>query len=75
MSGLSLYGETQADGAGSGLGMQLPIAGISLMVQQATGGTGPDMTAMGATFGMGGIKVNVGSTTKGQDSRSCKNLS
>ena len=64
MSGLSLYGETQADGAGSGLGMNYTIAGVSLMVQQATGGDGPDMTAMGASFGMGGIKVNVGSTTK-----------
>ena len=64
MSGLSLYGETQADGAGSGLGMNYSIAGVSLMVQQSTGGTGPDSTAMGASFGMGGIKVNVGSTTK-----------
>jgi len=64
MSGLSLYGETQADGAGSGLGMNYTIAGVNLMVQQATGGDGPDMTAMGASFGLGGIKVNVGSTTK-----------
>ena len=64
MSGLSIYGETQADGAGSGLGMNYTIAGVSLMVQQVTGGTGPDSTAMGASFGMGGIKVNVGSTTK-----------
>ena len=72
MSGLSLYGETQADGAGSGLGMNYSIAGISLMVQQATGGAGPDMTAMGATFGMGGIKVNVGSTTKDKTATAAK---
>jgi hypothetical protein len=72
MSGLSLYGETQADGAGSGLGMNYSIAGISLMVQQATGGSGPDMTAMGATFGMGGIKVNVGSTTKDKTASAAK---
>ena len=72
MSGLSLYGETQADGAGSGLGMNYSIAGISLMVQQATGGAGPDMTAMGATFGMGGIKVNVGSTTKDKTASAAK---
>jgi hypothetical protein len=64
MSGLSLYGETQADGAGSGLGMNYTIAGVSLMVQQVTGGAGADSTAMGASFGMGGIKVNVGSTTR-----------
>ena len=72
MSGLSLYGETQADGAGSGLGMNYSIAGVSLMVQQATGGTGPDMTAMGASFGMGGIKVNVGSTTKDKTAAAAK---
>ena len=72
MSGLSLYGETQADGAGSGLGMNYSIAGVSLMVQQATGGTGPDMTAMGASFGMGGIKVNVGSTTKDKTATAAK---
>ena len=64
MSGLSLYGETQADGAGSGLGMNYTIAGVSLMVQQVTGGAGADSTAMGASFGMGGITVNVGSTTR-----------
>ena len=64
MSGLSLYGETQADGAGSGLGMNYTIAGVNLMVQQVTGGTGPDSTAMGASFGLGGITVNVGSTTR-----------
>jgi len=64
MSGLSIYGETQADGAGSGLGANYTLAGIGLMVQQVTGGTGADSTAMGATFGLGGIKVNVGSTTK-----------
>ena len=72
MSGLSLYGETQADGAGSGLGMNYTIAGVSLMVQQATGGTGPDSTAMGASFGMGGIKVNVGSTTKDKTAAAAK---
>jgi hypothetical protein len=72
MSGLSLYGETQADGAGSGLGVNYTIAGIGLMVQSATGGTGPDMTAMGATFGLGGIKVNVGSTTKDKTAAAAK---
>ena len=72
MSGLSLYGETQADGAGSGLGANYTIAGVSLMVQQATGGTGPDMTAMGASFGLGGIKVNVGSTTKDKTATAAK---
>jgi hypothetical protein len=72
MSGLSLYGETQADGAGSGLGMNYTIAGIGLMVQQATGGSGPDMTAMGATFGMGGVKINLGSTTKDKTASSAK---
>jgi hypothetical protein len=64
LSGLSLYGETQANGAGSGLGMNYTIAGVGLMVQQATGGSGPDMTTMGATFGLGGIKINVGSSTR-----------
>ena len=72
MSGLSLYGETQADGAGSGLGMNYSIAGVSLMVQQVTGGAGADSTAMGATFGMGGIKVNVGSTTKDKTASAAK---
>jgi hypothetical protein len=64
INGLSLYGETQADGAGSGLGANYTIAGISLMVQSNSGGVNPDSTAMGASFGLGGIKVNVGSTTK-----------
>jgi hypothetical protein len=72
MSGLSLYGETQADGAGSGLGMNYTIAGVGLMVQQKTGGSGPDMTTMGATFGMGGIKVNVGSSTRDKTASAAK---
>jgi hypothetical protein len=72
MSGLSLYGETQADGAGSGLGANYSIAGVSLMVQQKTGGTGADSTAMGASFGLGGIKVNVGSTTKDKTAAAAK---
>ena len=72
MSGLSLYGETQADGAGSGLGMNYSIAGVSLMLQQVSGGTGPDSTAMGASFGMGSIKVNVGSTNKDKTSTAAK---
>jgi hypothetical protein len=73
ISGLSLYGETQADGAGSGLGANYTIAGVSLMVQQATGGTAtPDSTAMGASFAMGGIKVNVGSTTKDKTAAAAK---
>ena len=63
MNGLSVYGETQADGAGSGLGVNYTIAGVGIMLQSQTGGTGADATTMGATFGMGGIKVNVGSRT------------
>ena len=73
MNGLSLYGETQADGAGSGLGANYTIAGVSLMVQQATGGaTAPDSTAIGASFTMGGIKVNAGSTTRDKTAAAAK---
>ena len=73
MNGLSLYGETQADGAGSGLGANYTIAGVSLMVQQSTGGTtAPDSTAMGASFTMGGIKVNAGSTTRDKTAAAAK---
>ena len=72
MSGLSVYGETQANGAGTGLGANYTIAGVSLMVQQVSGGTNADQTAMGASFGLGGIKVNVGSTKKDKTSAAAK---
>lgn len=72
INGLALYGETQADGAGSGLGANYSIAGINLMLQSKSGGTGADMTAMGASFGLGGIKVNVGSTNKAKTAAAAK---
>ena len=72
INGLALYGETQADGAGSGLGANYSIAGINLMLQSKSGGTNPDMTAMGPSFGLGGIKVNVGSTNKAKTASAAK---
>ena len=42
------------------------------MVQQVSGGTNADQTAMGASFGLGGIKVNVGSTKKDKTSAAAK---
>jgi len=72
MNGLSVYGETQADGAGSGLGVNYTIAGVGIMLQSQTGGAGADATTMGATFGMGGIKVNVGSRTTDKTAAAAK---
>jgi hypothetical protein len=72
LNGLSLYGMTQADGAGSGMGANYSIAGVSLMLQSKTGGTGADSTAMGVSFSAGGFKVNAGSTVKDKTASAAK---
>jgi len=72
LNGLSLYGMTKADGAGSGLGANYSIAGVGLMLQSLTGGTGPDSTAMGVSFSAGGFTVKAGSTVKDKTSSAAK---
>jgi outer membrane protein OmpU len=71
VNGLEVYGELQADGAGSGVGVNYSIAGISLMYQVAqevsAGGaefaTLTDASAVGASASMAGFKVNAGYAT------------
>jgi outer membrane protein OmpU len=71
INGLEVYGELQADGAGSGVGVNYSIAGISLMYQVAqevsAGGaefaTLTDASAVGASASMAGFKVNAGYAT------------
>jgi len=72
LSGLSLYGMTKADGAGSGLGANYSIAGVGLMLQSLTGGTSPDSTAMGVSFSAGGFTVKAGSTVKDKTASAAK---
>jgi len=73
MSGLSVYGQVEADGAGSGLGVNYTIAGVKLMAQsvqdkvfsssEGTTDEAVDATSIGASFSMGGIQFNMGSAT------------
>ena len=72
LNGLSLYGMTKADGAGSGLGANYSIAGVGLMLQSLTGGTNPDSTAMGISFSAGGFTVKAGSTVKDKTASAAK---
>ncbi|MDA7561036.1 porin [Alphaproteobacteria bacterium] len=73
MNGLSFYGQAEADGAGSGFGVNYSIAGVSLMAQSiqdqtfsASEGTtdeAVDATSIGVSFSMAGVKFGMGSAT------------
>jgi hypothetical protein len=73
INGLKLYGQVEADGAGSGLGVNYTIAGVSLMAQSVQDQTfsadttntdeAVDATSIGASFTMSGIKFAMGSAT------------
>ena len=76
MSGLSLYGELEADGAGSGVGANYTIGGISIMAQAAqevatTSGV-TDANALGIKFSAAGFTVQAGATTKDANSAAAK---
>ena len=73
INGLKLYGQVEADGAGSGLGVNYTIAGVSLMAQSVQDQTfnadtantdeAVDATSIGASFTVSGIKFAMGSAT------------
>jgi hypothetical protein len=71
INGLEVYGELQADGAGSGIGVNYSIAGIGLMYQVgqeiSAGGsdfaTKTDASAFGAKASMAGFTVQAGYAT------------
>jgi hypothetical protein len=73
INGLKLYGQVEADGAGSGLGVNYTIAGVSLMAQSVQDQTfngdtantdeAVDATSIGASFTMAGMKFAMGSAT------------
>jgi hypothetical protein len=73
MNGLSVYGQAEADGAGSGFGVNYTIAGVSLMAQgvqdqtfsanEASTNEAVDATNIGASFSMAGVKFAMASAT------------
>lgn len=70
INGLSLYGEMQADGAGSGMGANYSIGGMGIMYQTASevavgGGSAgtTDASAVGLKFSAAGFTVQAGFTT------------
>jgi hypothetical protein len=73
MNGITVYGQVEADGAGSGLGVNFSIGGVSLMAQSvqdkvfdgdtANTDEAVDATSIGASFSMAGAKIALGSAT------------
>jgi outer membrane protein OmpU len=73
MNGISVYGQVEADGAGSGLGVNFSIGGVSLMAQSvqdkvfdadtANTDEAVDATSIGASFSMAGARIALGSAT------------
>jgi hypothetical protein len=73
MNGVSVYAQAEADGAGSGFGVNFTIGGVSLMAQsiqdqtfsgnEATTDEAVDATSIGASFSMAGVSFGMGSAT------------
>jgi hypothetical protein len=73
MNGMTIYGQAEADGAGSGFGVNYAIGGVSLMAQSiqdkvfdsdtANTDEAIDATAIAASFSMAGVKFGMGSAT------------
>jgi hypothetical protein len=76
MNGVEVYGFNEANGAASGVGANLSIGNISLMIQSAEGtpttsGT-TSATALGAKVSAAGFTVQAGMATKDKNSASAK---